>query len=36
VAALTEAPTGIYIRTACFLWEAFNQQELEGKLPIHP
>ena len=30
LAALTEAPTGVYIRTACFLWEAFNQQELEG------
>jgi Fic family protein len=28
--AITESPTGTYIRIACFLWEAFNKQELKG------
>jgi len=28
--AICESPTGVYIRTACFLWEAFNKQELKG------
>ena len=30
LAAITESPTGAYIRIACFLWEAFNKQELKG------
>ena len=30
LAVIRESPTGVYIRTACFLWEAFNQKELEG------
>ena len=30
LAAISESPTGVYIRTACYLWEAFNQQELKG------
>ena len=30
LAAISESPTGVYIRTACFLWEAFNKQELKG------
>lgn len=30
LAAITESPTGAYIRIACFLWEAFNKQELRG------
>ena len=28
--AITESPTGAYIRIACFLWEAFNKQALSG------
>jgi len=28
--AICESPTGVYIRTACFLWEAFNKKELKG------
>jgi len=30
LAAISESPTGVYIRTACFLWETFNQQELKN------
>jgi len=30
LAAITESPTGAYIRISCFLWEAFNKQELKG------
>jgi len=30
LAAITESPTGAYIRIACFLWEVFNKQELKG------
>jgi hypothetical protein len=30
VAAITAAPTGVYIRLACFLWEFFNNAELQG------
>jgi hypothetical protein len=30
LAAISESPTGVYIRSACFLWETFNQQELKG------
>jgi Fic family protein len=29
LAAIEQSPTGAYIRIACFLWEAFNQQELK-------
>ena len=30
VAAIRAAPTGVYIRVACFLWEFFNNTELQG------
>jgi Fic family protein len=30
VAAISAAPTGVYIRVACFLWEFFNDTELQG------
>jgi Fic family protein len=30
LAAISVSPTGVYIRSACYLWEAFNQQELKG------
>ncbi|QWE19386.1 Fic family protein [Polynucleobacter corsicus] len=30
LATICESPTGVYIRAACFLWEAFNKQELKG------
>ena len=30
LATITESPTGAYIRIACFLWEAFNKQDLRG------
>lgn len=30
VAGICAAPTGVYIRVACFLWEFFNDTELQG------
>ena len=33
VAGIKAAPSGVYIRVACFLWEFFNGAELQG-LPV--
>ena len=33
VAGIQAAPSGVYIRVACFLWEFFNGAELQG-LPV--
>lgn len=30
VAAFVDAPSGVYVRVACFLWEFFNSTELQG------
>jgi hypothetical protein len=32
--ALGQSPNGIYIRKACFLWEAFSTQQLDQPAPV--